>query len=179
MYREIIYTLPVTSIFSRTCSSCCSCCPKFGRFSTAANLKLDVITKLGKGVIPFFHFFPFSYVSNNDHFGQESDGWRLIEYFHETLFYSSRRRRVFFCKNSIQFTNVLSQAKEILFVENSQKSPKSPCGGISPNLLNETFRASNSVWKIGITSFIRMTQSKVGPFQKSQNSSKKPYFKSV
>ena len=56
MYREIIYTLPVTSIFSRTCSSC-SCCPKFGRFSTAANLKLDVITKLGKGVIPFFHFF--------------------------------------------------------------------------------------------------------------------------
>ena len=57
-----------------------------------------------------------------------------------------------------------------------QKSPKSPYGGISPNLLNETCRASNSVWKIGITSFIRMTQSKVGPFQKSQNSSKKPCF---
>ena len=48
-----------------------------------------------------------------------------------------------------------------------QKSPKSPYGGISPSLLYETFRASNSVWKIGITSFIRMTQSKVATFQKS------------
>ena len=60
-----------------------------------------------------------------------------------------------------------------------RKSPKSPYGGISLNLLNETCRASNSVWKIGITSFIRMTQSKVGPFQKSRHSSKKPNFQSV
>ena len=37
-----------------------------------------------------------------------------------------------------------------------RKSPKSPYGGISPNIVYETCRASNSVWKIGITSFIRM-----------------------
>ena len=42
-----------------------------------------------------------------------------------------------------------------------QKSPKSPDGGISPIALGETCRASNSVWKIGITRFIRITQSKV------------------
>ena len=42
-----------------------------------------------------------------------------------------------------------------------QKSPKSPDGGISPITLGETCRASNSVWKIGITRFIRITQSKV------------------
>ena len=30
-----------------------------------------------------------------------------------------------------------------------QKSPKTPYGGISPNLLNKTCRASNSVWKVG------------------------------
>ena len=40
-----------------------------------------------------------------------------------------------------------------------QKSPKSPNGGISPSLLNETCRASNFVWKNGITSFILKTQS--------------------
>ena len=54
-------------------------------------------------------------------------------------------------------------------LENSQsshqKSPKSPYGGISPSLLYETFRASNSVWKIGITRFIRITQSKVRPIE--------------
>ena len=42
-----------------------------------------------------------------------------------------------------------------------QKPPKSPVGGISPSLLNETCWASNSVWKIGITSLIRITQSKI------------------
>ena len=45
------------------------------------------------------------------------------------------------------------------------KSPKSPNGEISPNILVETRRASNSVWKIGITSFIRMTQSIVRPIE--------------
>ena len=68
-------------------------------------------------------------------------------------------------------------------LENSQsshqKSPKSPYGGISPSLLYETFRASNSVWKIGITRFIRITQSKVRSFQKSKKSSKTPDFQSV
>ena len=50
--------------------------------------------------------------------------------------------------------------------ENSQSShQKSPYGGISPSLLYETFRASNSVWKIGITRFIRITQSKVRPIE--------------
>ena len=42
-----------------------------------------------------------------------------------------------------------------------QKSPKSPFGGILPFCVNETCRESNSVWKIGITSFIRLTQSKI------------------
>ena len=42
-----------------------------------------------------------------------------------------------------------------------KKPPKSPLGGISPNLFTKSCQASNSVWKIGITSFIRITQSKV------------------
>ena len=42
-----------------------------------------------------------------------------------------------------------------------QKSPKSPDGGISPSLLVESCLGSNSVWKNGITRFIRITQSKV------------------
>jgi len=46
-----------------------------------------------------------------------------------------------------------------------QKSPKPPNGGISPNLLDKTCRASNSAWKNGITSFIRMTQSLVRPIE--------------
>ena len=60
-----------------------------------------------------------------------------------------------------------------------QKSPKSPLGGISPNLLTKSCRASNSDWKNGITSFIRITQSKVTTFQKSQKSSKTPDFRSA
>ena len=46
-----------------------------------------------------------------------------------------------------------------------QKPPKSPVGGISPSPLNETCLASNSVWKIGIISLIRITQSKVQPIE--------------
>ena len=60
-----------------------------------------------------------------------------------------------------------------------QKPPKSPVGGISPSPLDETCWASNSVWKIGITSLIRITQSKVTPFQKSLKSPKMPYFQLV
>ena len=46
-----------------------------------------------------------------------------------------------------------------------QKPPKSPVGGISPSPLDETCWASNSVWKIGIISLIRITQSKVRPIE--------------
>ena len=60
-----------------------------------------------------------------------------------------------------------------------QKPPKSPVGGISPSSLDETCWASNSVRKIGIISLIRITQSKVRAFQKSQKSSKTPDFQSV
>ena len=60
-----------------------------------------------------------------------------------------------------------------------QKSPKPPNGGISPNHLDKTCRASNSAWKIGITSIIRMTESNAGSFQNSQKSSKKLHFQSV
>ena len=60
-----------------------------------------------------------------------------------------------------------------------KKSPKSPNGGISPNLLDKACRASNSAWKIGITSIIRMTEFNAGSFQNSQKSSKKPHFQSV
>ena len=60
-----------------------------------------------------------------------------------------------------------------------QKPPKSPVGGISPSPLDETCWASNSVWKIGIISLIRITQSKVRAFQKSQKSSKTQDFQSV
>ena len=42
-----------------------------------------------------------------------------------------------------------------------KKPPKSPLGGILPNLFTKSCQASNSVWKIGITSFIRITQSKI------------------
>ena len=42
-----------------------------------------------------------------------------------------------------------------------QKPPKSPVGGISPNLYTKTCRESNSDWKNGITSFISLTQSKL------------------
>ena len=49
--------------------------------------------------------------------------------------------------------------------ENSQnrhrKSPKSPFGGILPKPAIKCCRGSNSVWKTGITSFIRLTQSKL------------------
>ena len=37
-----------------------------------------------------------------------------------------------------------------------------------PNPIGETSKASDFVWKIGITSFIRMTQSKAGSFKKSE-----------
>ena len=60
-----------------------------------------------------------------------------------------------------------------------QKSPKSPFGGILPFCVNETCRESNSVWKIGITSFIRITQSKISAFQKSQKSLKMADFQSI
>ena len=43
----------------------------------------------------------------------------------------------------------------------ARKSPKSPFGGILPKPLIECCRGSNSVWKTGITSFIRLTQSKL------------------
>ena len=46
-----------------------------------------------------------------------------------------------------------------------QKPPKSPVCGISPSPLDETCWASNSVWKIGIISLIRITQSKVRPIE--------------
>ena len=46
-----------------------------------------------------------------------------------------------------------------------QKSPKSPNGGILPSFLYKTCRASNRVWKIGITSFIRMMLSIVRPIE--------------
>ena len=42
------------------------------------------------------------------------------------------------------------------------------------NLLTKSCRASNSEWKKGITRFIRITQSKVATFKKSQKSSKTP-----
>ena len=60
-----------------------------------------------------------------------------------------------------------------------QKPPKPPVGEISPSPLDETCWASNSVWKIGITILIRITQSKVTPFQKSPKSPKMPYFQLV
>ena len=40
-----------------------------------------------------------------------------------------------------------------------KKPPKSPYGGISHHFSNESCRASNSVWKIGIISLIWSTQS--------------------
>ena len=43
----------------------------------------------------------------------------------------------------------------------NQKSPKSPVGGISPNLWTKTCRVSNSDWKNGITSVISLAQSKL------------------
>ena len=49
-----------------------------------------------------------------------------------------------------------------------QKSPKSPVGGILQSIKNKTCRGSNSVWKIGITSFIRVTLLKVAT-KNSQN----------
>ena len=47
----------------------------------------------------------------------------------------------------------------------TRNPPKSPDGGISPRLLTKSCLASNSVWKIGITSLIRITQSKVRPIE--------------
>ena len=49
------------------------------------------------------------------------------------------------------------------YLVNSTKSShqKSPLCGISKNLLSKSCRASNFVWKIGITSFIWITPSKV------------------
>ena len=55
--------------------------------------------------------------------------------------------------------------------ENSQsshrKSPKPPYGGILGKFRNESCRASNSVWKTGITSLLQATQSESGLIQSS------------
>ena len=67
-------------------------------------------------------------------------------------------------QNCAQWNRIYSRLGE-KSQSSHQKSPKPPNGGISPNLLDKTCRASNSAWKNGITSFIRMTQSLVRPIE--------------
>ena len=86
-----------------------------------------------------------------------------------------------FCKRTkwldqklLQFLDAYISFKEPSGLDTSvkssnQKSPKSPVSGIWPKCKTETCWRTNSVWKIGVTRFIRMTESKVAT-KSSQNS---------
>ena len=95
---------------------------------------------------------------------------RSFKHFHHLNPFAKKSTWAIFLPIPLAFGNGISlNLKTRDGRENSQsshrKSPKSPYGGISPNIVYETCRASNSVWKIGITSFIRMTQSIVRPIE--------------
>ena len=56
----------------------------------------------------------------------------------------------------------LNRSKAKSSQSSHRKPPKSPFGEISPHSFNESCRASNSVWKIGIISLIWSTQCEMG-----------------